>query len=146
MSRLSPRNCFVKISFISFCIIPFRFVSVNFVSFRWISFRLVSFRFVSVYFVSRFVSQFTGTPVIDTAAYQNTKNTIFRNSSLSLLIFHLYKYKFSNKYHEVNSSPIFFSTEAEQRNFQLSVYFVRVKSISALRYFPIYFISNHLFS
>jgi hypothetical protein len=33
-----------------------------------------------------------------------------------------------------------------QRNFQLSVYFVRVKSISALRYFPIYFISNHLFS
>jgi hypothetical protein len=64
---LSPRNCFVKIGFISFCIIPFRFVSVNFfshrfrfvsvnfVSFRWISFGLVWFSFISVYFVSRFV-------------------------------------------------------------------------------------------
>ena len=64
MSCLSPRNCFVKIGFISFCIIPFRFVSVNFVSiyfvshrfrfvsvnsvsFRWISFRVVSFRYIS---------------------------------------------------------------------------------------------------
>ena len=45
MSCLSPRNCFVKIGFISFCIIPFRFDSVNFVSFRWISFRLGIFRF-----------------------------------------------------------------------------------------------------
>ena len=49
MSCLSPRNCFVKIGFISFCIIPFRFVS---------------FRFVSVYFVSRFVSQFTCTRLL----------------------------------------------------------------------------------
>jgi hypothetical protein len=45
LSCLSPRNCFVKIGFISFCIIPFRFDSVNFVSFRWISFRLGIFRF-----------------------------------------------------------------------------------------------------
>ena len=123
MSRLSPRNCFVKIGFISFCIMPFRFVSVNFVSFRWISFRLVSFRFVSVYFVSRFVSQFTGTPVIDTAAYQNTKNTIFRNSSLSLLIFHIYKYKFSNKYHEVNSSPIVFFNRSRTKELSTIIYF-----------------------
>ena len=125
---------------VSFRFSKFRFVSVNFVWFGFVSLRFGIFRFAFRFAVYRC------TPVIDTAAYQNTKNTIFRNSSLSLLIFHIYKYKFSNKYHEVNSSPIFFSTEAEQRNFQLSVYFVRVKSISSLRYFPIYFISNHLFS
>ena len=68
MSCLSPRNCLVKIGFISICIIPFHFVSVNFVShqfrfvsFRWISFGLVMFCFVSVYFVL----QFTGTPLIE---------------------------------------------------------------------------------
>ena len=50
MSCLSPRNCFVKIGFISFCIIPFRFVSVNFVwhrffgKFRFVSLRYISFR------------------------------------------------------------------------------------------------------
>ena len=54
MSFIYPRNCFVKIGFISFWIIPFRFVSVNFVSIYFVSFR---FRFVSVNFVSfRFVS------------------------------------------------------------------------------------------
>jgi hypothetical protein len=72
LSRLSPRNCFVKIGLISFCIIPFRFGQFRFdlfrlasISFRFGEFRLVSFRFVSVYFVSRFVSQFTGIPYVD---------------------------------------------------------------------------------
>ena len=52
--RLSPRNCFVKIGFISFCIIPFRFGQFHFDLFRFasISFRFGKFRFVSVNFVS----------------------------------------------------------------------------------------------
>jgi hypothetical protein len=65
LSCLSPRNCFVKIGFISFCIIPICFVQFRFDLFRFasISFRFGKFRFVSVnfVFVSRFVSQFTGT-------------------------------------------------------------------------------------
>jgi hypothetical protein len=45
LSCISPRNCFVKIGFISFWIIPFRFVSVNFVSIYFVS---ISFRILQV--------------------------------------------------------------------------------------------------
>ena len=62
LSCLSPRNCFVKIGFISFCIIPFNlvyfvsiyYVSVNFVSFLWISFRFGIFCF-TVYRYPHFI-------------------------------------------------------------------------------------------
>ena len=58
----SPRNCFVKIGFISFCIIPFRFGEFRFDLFRFAS---ISFRFVSVNFVPfDFVSHFTGTQTV----------------------------------------------------------------------------------
>ena len=54
LSCLSPRNCFVKIGFISFCIIPFRFDLFRFAS---ISFGFGKFHFASVNFVSfRYIS------------------------------------------------------------------------------------------